>query len=127
MKVYSESRPMEDVIRFHNNTGAPLEQNDLVVNNGQVCVAIEAVASGAVGPFAVDEGLQLQTSDLKATEDTFGAEGDPVYWDPATGDASDTLTAGYYQIGIITKVKDANGVIVFDKFKYADEITSDET
>lgn len=118
------------VLRLTNGTGAPVAQGSFVVNHGFAAVAEKAIASGAVGPWWVEEGIQVRAkgaAKLKAGEDTFGTLGQEVYWDPASDKFSDTLTAGYYAVGRLTVIKSAAAGITFDKYRYADLVTPDET
>lgn len=98
--------------RLNNNTGADLEQYELTVINGIVLVADEAIANGEVGSFTIDDSYSIQVSDLVATEDTFGTVNADVFWDPTSGDFSDTSTIGYYPVGIVQEIKNSNGVVL---------------
>lgn len=88
-------------VRLTNSTGAALEQYELTVINGLILVADEAIAVDAVGSFAVVEDLSGQIDEFVATEDTFGTVNAVVYWDPTSGDFSDTSTVGYYPVGTV--------------------------
>ena len=108
--VYIEKESVDHVV-LTNDTGAALAQYELTVIGGLVCIADEAIASGATGSFHVEAGMIIQVADLVASEDTFGTANAPVYFDPSSGDFSDTATEGYYKIGIVHTVKDSNGVV----------------
>lgn len=113
-----------DVIDLINNTGADLEQNELTVIGGKVCIANEAIASAARGEFTVEDNLLIQVDDLVSDEDTFGTADAAVYFDPSSGDFSDTLTDGYYKIGIVNTVKDSNGIVLVTLNKNAELIST---
>lgn len=112
-------RERNDHIRVENVTGADLAQYEFTVNVPWAAVADEAIADGAVGSMHVEEGIQIQVDNLVATEDTFATVGQDVWFDPTTGDFSDTDTAGYFHVGYLITAKDANGMIVFEKTRYA--------
>lgn len=105
-------------IRLTNNSGGALAQGDFVVLNGISGVADEAIANGAIGSFHVEPGLELQTADLESGEDTFGTANADVFWNPTSGDFSDTETAGYYLVGQVKTVK-TGGMVVFTKYANA--------
>lgn len=113
--------------RLTNDTGADLAKNELSVIGKLVVVAAEAVASAAVGSFDTEDGGIIQADDLKTTEDTFGTVGQAVYFDPSSGEFSDTATVGYYEIGQLVTAQDADGMIEFIRMRWANEIESDET
>ena len=118
MKVFIEKERC-DHVRIANDTGADLEQYEFGVVGPFAAVADEIILDGAVGSFHVEQGIQIQTTDLKVGELTFGTVGAPVFWDSATSTFSDTSTAGYYRVGFVILAKDANGVVVFEKTRYA--------
>lgn len=107
-----------------NDTGADLNQNDFTVLGAWACIANNDVSNGAVGYFDVREGIAVQADDLVTGELTFATEGQEVFWSPSDLAFSDTETAGYYLVGYLTEVKDANGVIVFEKLRHATLITT---
>lgn len=123
MTVFIEKEKC-DHVRIANDTGAALAQYEFAVVGPFAAVADEDIASAAVGAFHVEEGIQIQASDLAAGENTFATSGQPVFWDSATSTFSDTSTAGYFAVGFLLKIKDANGVIVFEKTRYATEVPS---
>jgi len=106
-------------VRIANDTGAALLQYELAVVGPFAGVADEVIAIDAVGSFHVEEGIQVQTSNLQTGELTFATIGQKVFFDTATGKVSDTLTVGYYLIGHLLTVKDSDGVILFEKERYA--------
>lgn len=110
-----------DHVRIANDTGVAMIQYEFGVVGPFAAVADEDIAIAAVGSFHVEEGIQIQVAavDLKALELTFGTVGAPVYWDAATNKFSDTSTIGYYRVGFVILAKDANGVVVFEKTRYA--------
>lgn len=108
--VYIEKESVDHIV-LTNNTGAALVQYQITVIGGLVVVADEAIASGATGSFHVEAGLIVQASSFVATEDTFGTVNAPVYFDPSSGNLSDTATEGYYKIGVVQVAKDSNGVV----------------
>lgn len=105
-----------------NDTGAALSQGDFAIVGPYAAIADEDVASTAEGSFHVAEGIQVQADDLTTGEDTFGTFGQEVYWDGTN--FSDTETVGYYLVGYLVDTKDSNGVIVFEKLRYAEIVTS---
>ena len=126
MKVYVQSIK-NDVLRMLNDTGSDIDQGEFVVLHGFNCVAENDVLNGEYGAFEVEEGIQVQAADLKAGEDTFGSLGDVVCFDPITSKLSDQRKIGYTMAGLLTEVKNTDGVIVFDKFRYAQPVEPDET
>lgn len=132
MQVRVETEGLNLNKRLTNDTGVPLLQNDLFIigipaGGAWVAIAMENIAAGAVGPFQNGDGIEVQISDLKAGEDTFATQGQRVFIDPVTGEASDTATVGYYEIGKLTEVKNSAGVIRMETLAYANLIESDET
>ncbi|MGD8567396.1 MAG: DUF2190 family protein [Gammaproteobacteria bacterium] len=118
------SREDNDHIRLNNDTGADLSQYEPTVIGELAAVADEAITSAAVGSFAVEAGLEVQSDDLSAGENTFGTVNQIVYFDPSGKTFSDTETVGYYEWGQLKTVKDTNGVIVISKFYRAVLVTS---
>lgn len=118
MTVFIE-KEMCDHVRIKNGTGGDLDQYQFAIVGPYAAVADEDVAENAVGSFHVEEGIQIQTTDLHATQNTFATVGNPVYWDPATSKFSDTLTEDYYLVGYLLQAKNSDGVIVFEKERYA--------
>lgn len=116
--VYIEQEVVEHV-RIKNGSGADMAQYEFGVVGPFAAVADEAVASNAVGPYHVEQGLVIQADELTEAEDTFATVGQNVYWNATTRKFSDTLTEGYYHVGNLLTVKDANGVIRFEKRRYA--------
>ena len=114
MATIYEQRDLSNAphVRLNNSTGTALVQYELTVISGIIMVADEAIASGAVGSFAIVEDLSLQIADYVATEDTFATVNAVVYWDPSSGDFSDTSTAGYYPVGIVQEIKNSNDVVL---------------
>jgi hypothetical protein len=118
MTVFIEKEKC-DHVRIKNGTGADLAQYEFAIVGPYAAVADEAIASNAVGSLHVEEGIQIQTTDLHATQNTFATVGAPVYWDNATKKFSDTLTEDYYLVGYLLVAKNSDGVIVFEKERYA--------
>ena len=118
------NREENDHVRFENDTGADLVQYEGTVVGPYAAVADEAIKDGEVGSFHVKEGIQCQISDLVYGEDAFATVGQPVYFDPATGGFSDTEDAGYYLWGYLVLEKDAHGMIVVEKRRYAVLVTT---
>jgi len=115
---------------LNNTTGVIIHQYDFVVLAGFACIAMKQVAIGGKGPFLIAEGVEFQAigaDALKAGEDTFNTQGDEVFYDPATGKLSDVATVGYYAVGKLVTIKDANGMIIVHKYRFADPVLSDET
>jgi len=111
-------------VRFPNDTGSDLAQYEFAVVGPYAAVADEAITAAATGSLYVQEGIQIETDDLVTGEDTFDTEGQEVYWDATGQEFSDTETAGYYLVGYLIEAKDSDRVIVFEKLRYAELITS---
>lgn len=121
--VYIQNESI-DHIRMVNDTGADLEQYEFTVIGRYACVADEAIEAGEIGSFHVEEGILCQAEDFVAGEGTFATPNQEVFWDPVTGDFSDTETVDYFLVGQLVTVLDANGVIVFSKYQQATEVVS---
>ena len=113
------SRENNDHVEFVNDTGGNLDQYQPCVVGPYAAVADQAVTGAVVASFHVEQGLEVQADNLTTAEDTFATPGQPVYLDAAAGDFSDTETPGYYLWGYLKRVKDANGMIVIEKRRYA--------
>ena len=120
-----------DAIEIVNGTGAVISQGDFVVagNTGGASgqkvfcgVARQDIAIGANGVIDIEEGLYIQVDDLVSGEDTFATYGQNIFFDASAGEFSDTSTAGYFLVGLLTDVKSADGVIKFEKFRYGELI-----
>jgi len=112
MTVFVRSE-QADVVRLKNTSGADVVQHQLVALGGQVVIACEAVASNAVGAFKLlplGVTVEVAAADLKAAEDTFLTENQAVYFDSVTGKISDTVTQGYFLVGLLQSDKDPNGI-----------------
>ena len=105
-------KPKADHVNLVNNTGAALAQYDFTVINGLCLIADEAIASGAKGSFHNVDNLVIQTNDLLTGSLDFDTASAPVYWDPTTGDFSDTSASGDYLVGTLDTVKDSAGMII---------------
>jgi len=100
--------------RLVNTIGADIAKDEFVVINGIPCIANEAVADGEAGSFHSFDGSIIQidaTNDGVAGELTFGTANADVFWKAATGEFSDTSTAGYIKIGTVVEPKNANGIV----------------
>lgn len=106
---YQDPRGVASV-RMYNDTGAALSQYEPTVIGERFAVAAEAIANTAKGAFEIG-AMVLESSNLKAAENTFGTKNASVYFDPTSLQFSDTETAGYYKIGQVDEVKDSGGVI----------------
>lgn len=123
--VYIQNETI-DHLRMINDTGAALEQYEFTVIGNYAAVADEGteIAADARGSFHVESSILCQVKDFVTGEGTFATPNAPVYWDPVTGDFSDTETVGYYEVGQVVEVLDGNGVMVFSKYLLAVEIES---
>lgn len=126
--VYIQNEPV-DHIRLVNDTGALLEQYEFTVLGqavgGRLCgVADREIAIATRGPFHVEDGIILQADSFVAGEGVFGTDNMEVFWDPTSGDFSDTETAGYWSVGQLVTDLDGNGVITFTKYRYATLVVS---
>jgi predicted RecA/RadA family phage recombinase len=113
-----------DHVPIYNGSGSAIVRGQFVVMNGICGVADQDIAAGAYGTVHIEEGIEIQTDDLVTGENTFATLGQKVYWKAADSAFSDTSTAGYSAIGILTKVKDAAGVIRFEKFRYPEVVAA---
>lgn len=114
----------EIVRRLKNTLGAAIVQNEFVVIGGIAGVAKENVADGVVGSFDVSPGLIVQASGFVTGEDAFATANAKVYFKSSTGEFSDTLAVGYYEVGQVREVKDG-GVIEFVKYERAEVVSTD--
>jgi len=55
--------------------------------------------------------LEAAAADLKTAEDVFATENQAVYFDSVTGKLSDTVTQGYYLIGLLQADKTSSGIV----------------
>jgi hypothetical protein len=113
-----------DHLRLYNDSGANVAQGEFCVIGGIAAVADEAVVSGAIGSFHVEEGIVLQAgsvADCVVGECTFATGGQKVYWNPVTKKFSDTRQPGYLKVGTLVEIL-AGGVIRFAKRFFADPI-----
>lgn len=111
MAIVYNNRQAADSVPLNNSTGADLVQFELTVIGGLVLIADEAITDGEVGSFYSKDGATIQISDFVTGEDTFATVNAVVYFDPATGDFSDTSDATYYPIGIVKTIKNSGGVV----------------
>lgn len=123
--VYIQKESVNHII-LNNDTGSDLEQYEATVIGNLALIADEAIADGETGSFHVEEGIIFQTDDLETGEDTFATESQIVYWNPATGDFSDTETLTYYPFGILYGVKDANGMILVSKYRVTELMSEND-
>jgi hypothetical protein len=119
--VYIQKENVDHIV-ITNDTGADMNQYDFDIVGGWCAVADAAIASTAAGSYHVEEGIQLQTTDLETGADTFGTDNQAVYFNATTKEFSDTLTDNYYHVGYLIKTKDSGGMIVFEKFRYPELI-----
>jgi hypothetical protein len=102
--VYIEKVEAES-LRLTNTSGGNLAQFQFVAMAGKSLVADEAILSTAIGGLTDVCGMVIQIADYVTGETTFGTANAAVYWDPATGSFSNTLTVGYYLIGYVAEIK----------------------
>ncbi len=121
-KVYIRKETPVDHLTLMNDTGEELKMGDLAVIEGFVGVADVDIAAGASGTFAVAEGLQIESKDLKGGEDEFDTLGKDVFWDKTSKKFSNTADATYFRVGYVTQAKNDQGVIVFDKLRHAQSL-----
>lgn len=119
MTVYIERENVDHVV-LTNDTGADLDQYEFAVVGGIAAIADEDIDNGSTGSFHVEEGMLIQSDDLVTAEDTFGTVNQPVYWNPATNEFSDTATSTYYLVGYLQVAKDSAGVIIFQKLYHVE-------
>ena len=129
MPVVYVEREKVSVLRILNDTGFDIAQDEFTVLHGFNAIAEGAVPHGEYGGFQVEEGIQVQAgpADLKTGENTFATLGQVVYYNATNKTFSDTRHDAYTRAGILTQAKDAGGVIIFDKFRYAEEVYPAET
>ncbi len=113
-----------DVINLTNDLGAAINQGDFVVIGPWCGVAMQDIAIGGNGPIHVEAGIQVQADDLVTGENTFGTEGQEVYFDATEKEFSDTETGGYYLVGYLIGAKDTNGMIEFEKLRLAELVAT---
>ena len=116
MTVFVDSEK-RDHVRVYNGSGSAIVEGQFVILDGYCGVADQAIANLAYGSLHVEEGIEIQTSDLVTGEKTFATLGQPVYWKAADSAFSDTETAGYSKVGYLTKVI-ASGVIRFELLRH---------
>lgn len=122
IQVFPETEK-NGTIRFLNGTGSVINDRTFIVDSSGKWSGVVMggpVADGAYGDLQVYEGMHCQVDDLVTSEDTFATVGQNVYYKASTGEWSDTWTVGYYLIGKLYTAKDAAGVIVFEKHRYAE-------
>ena len=113
-----------DHLYLKNNTGAAIDQFQLIVLMGLVAIADGDVEIDGEGGFHVEDGLLVRANvndtsgDGVVSENTFATLGQSVYLTP-DGLFSDVETAGYYKIGTLSVVKASDSHITFMKDKYA--------
>lgn len=109
------------VVQFTNGTGSSIADRTFIIDSVGHSGVVQGgpVANGAVGDLRVEEGLIVQASSLVSGEATFGTVGQDVFYKSSTGEFSDTLTAGYYLVGKLIAAKDSNGMIKFEKTRFA--------
>ena len=117
--VYTNKKHIDHVV-IENTTGADLETNDFTVIAPYVGVVdADALSTADVSLFVAD-GLEIEANELVTGEDTFATLFQTVYFDPSTLAFSDTSAATYYPVGYLTQVKDSNGMIKFEKFRFTE-------
>ncbi len=122
--VFIDKEPAGNLV-LTNDTGADLKKGDFAVVMGFAGVADQDVADGKTGSFAVADGLLIQAGNFVATQDAFTLANEDVFWNQNTAPAaghkkfSDTRLNGYFKVGKLVKAK-KDGVIVFNKFRYAE-------
>lgn len=100
-----------DTLRIVNSSGADIVANEFTVLVGKGLKACAAVANAAYGAFEDLLGKIFEIDDFVVGEDAFATAGAAVYWNPTTGEFSDTLTVGYYIVGYVYSIKDSNGIV----------------
>ncbi len=126
--VFIDKEPAGHLV-LTNDTGADLKKGDFAVVMGFVGVADQDVADGETGSFAIADGLLIQAGNFVSGEDGFTLANENVYWNKSTVPAaghrkfSNTKTIGYFKVGKLVKAK-SDGVIVFNKFRYADLVVT---
>ena len=101
MTVFVDKEKNEHV-RVYNGSESAIVAGQFVVLDGYCGIADEAIASGSYGSIHVEEGIEVQSSDLVTGEKTFATLGQKVYWKAADSAFSDTETAGYYVVGAVS-------------------------
>lgn len=121
IQVFPETE-QNGTIRFLNGSGAVINDRTFIIDSSGKWSGVVTggpIANGAYGDIQVYEGIHCQVDDLVSGENTFATVGQPVYYKNSTGEWSDTWTVGYYLVGLLYTAKDAAGVIVFEKYRYA--------
>ena len=122
--VHIEKQTTDLSIRGTNDTGADLAQYEFCLIGPYAAVADDAITSTATGTYTIESEIEVQASDLKTGENTFGTLYQDVFWDDTNKKFSDTSTGGYYFVGNLTSVKDAKGVIKFNKILRHELVTT---
>jgi len=102
----------QGVYRVLNNTGATIDQYDYVLIHGLLGVAYQEALDGAYFNLLVSDEIEVQADDLVTGALTFGTIYQTVYFNQALGQFSDLPGYGI-AVGILSKIKDSNGVIKF--------------
>lgn len=121
--TFVEKEPA-DYVYLKNITGAELVAGEFCIIGSYGAIAQEGIAINAYGGFLIGENALIQTDTLTTAENTFATVGQMVYFNNTDKSFSDTATTGYYKVGQLNTVKDANGVIAFNKFEKADIVSS---
>jgi hypothetical protein len=106
----------ENAYRILNNTGATITQGDYVLIHGLLGIANQTALNGAYFDLLVDGEIEVQADDLVTGALTFGTIYQTVYFNQALGQFSDLPGYGI-PIGILSKIKDAQGIIKFFNLK----------
>jgi hypothetical protein len=94
------------------------DQYDMIVQLPWCGLADNAVAIGAEVSMHVTEGIQIDTKELAAGA-SFTAFSQEVWYNPVTKTYIDVEDDGLYLVGSVILPTDADGVMRFEKRRYA--------
>lgn len=106
----------QNVYRVLNNTGSTISQGDYVLIHGLLGVANQEAVDDAYFDLLVDDEIEIQVDDLVTGALTFGTIYQTVYFNSDLGQFADTVGYGI-PVGIVSKIKDSNGVVKFFNLK----------
>jgi hypothetical protein len=78
-----------------------------------------AAAAGALAELHVREGIRVVSRQIE-TGAIFDTIGQDVWFNPVTGEYTDTEDDGLYLVGYVDEVTDADGCFAFEKKRYVE-------
>ena len=110
-------KPVRNVINIVATAAFSL--GDYVASGPWHGVVLNSGVTGENMSVRIEEGYVVSTDTLESGEDTFNTLGQQVFYKASTGTFSDTSTTGYRTVGWLSAVKSSDGVIEFEKTRYA--------